>query len=429
MKFYSTRNKESMVSLSEAVLRGLAADGGLYVPASKFNNRNKLLDPCSLKDTANELLTPFCLEDFTKEEIAEMINEAFNFPLPVIELQKKLFVCELYHGPTLAFKDFGGRFIAQLMSKCIQKKSDKLIILVATSGDTGSAVASGFYNVPNIEVIILYPAGKVSALQEKQLTTYGGNITAIKVNGTFDTCQQLVKQAFGDRDLNSQVCLSSANSINIGRLLPQMVYYGVVARQMHDATGKKPTMMVPSGNFGNLMAGLMALKMGEPIKHFVAVVNANKVVPDYLSSGNYTPTASVQTLSNAMDVGAPSNMERIQWLYNNNVQAMAADFSSISISDSETLQAMKQTYSDFGYVADPHTSVAIAAYKKVALQGPVVIMSTAHPAKFKETVEQALDINIELPSQLQAIVIKQSHALQMDAEYASLKKIILENQK
>jgi threonine synthase len=317
--------------------------------------------------------------------------------------------------------------MANALSKILSKSQEKATILVATSGDTGSAVANGFFNKKNIEVVILYPKGKVSQLQELQLTTFGKNIRAICVDGTFDDCQRMVKTAFADAELTKKLGLTSANSINIGRLLPQMIYYAFAAHRHFTQIGQKPTIIVPSGNLGNITAGLFVKKMGFPIQRFIAATNANDVVPTYFTTGHYTPRASVQTISNAMDVGTPSNMERILSLYDNSLEKVAADVTAFAATDEETANTMKAYFQKYNYIADPHTAVGLFVAEKFAPNEQKLVMATAHPAKFKETVEDILRTTIELPIQLSSLLDKPSKAVSIRNDFEELRGILQDN--
>jgi threonine synthase len=426
MKFYSTRNKEHKVNIDIAIASGIAPDGGLYMPEYIPETYSKLnADENSFDAIASNLIHPFLNGFFSDEEINGIIKSSFTFDVPLVKLHDHLFIAELFHGPTLAFKDFGGQFMANTLSAILSKQNKKATILVATSGDTGSAVANGFFEKENIDVIILYPEGKVSKLQELQLTTFGKNITAIAVAGTFDDCQRLVKTAFTDNDVTQKMNLSSANSINIGRLIPQMTYYGYVSHIFMQQHNAKPNIIVPSGNFGNLTAGLIAQKMGYPIKHFAAATNTNDVVPEYFESGNYSPRASVQTLSNAMDVGAPSNMERIEDLYHHDLQQIKAAFSAHAVTDEQTKATMQAIFSKYNYVADPHTAVGIYCAEKFYASKQNIVMSTAHPSKFKEDVEQILSVNIKLPKQLSQLLGKDSQNIEIGNDYQKFKSFLL----
>lgn len=356
------------------------------------------------------------------------MEEAISFDAPLVQLEKNLHVLELFHGPTLAFKDFGARFMAGLMRYFLRNSSSKLTILVATSGDTGSAVASGFYKVEGVEVIILYPSGKVSDLQEKQLTTLGENITALEIQGSFDDCQRLVKEAFLDQDLLAKYRLSSANSINIARLIPQSLYYANALAQLHEHPDKA-VFVVPSGNFGNLTAGLFAKKLGMPVKDFVAATNVNASVPQYLESGIFKPHASFQTLSNAMDVGNPSNFARMLDLCNNDHSAMKKDLRAFSFDDEETVLAMQEIYSRYNYVMDPHGAIAYLGWKKYNSSSKVgvgILLETAHPAKFIETVEKNLKIKLEIPAQLQEVAQKAKQSKVLNSDYDNFKNYLLQ---
>jgi len=428
MQFYSTRNSNHIVNIDEAILNGIANDGGLYMP-SAFTNMYAQLEGNDLHSVAGNMLTPFIGSYFGEEEIKAIVRESFYFDVPLVQLNEQLYIAELFHGPTLAFKDFGGMFMANVMSKILQRQGRKLTILVATSGDTGGAVANGFFDKENIDVVILYPKGKVSDLQELQLTTFGKNITAIAVDGTFDDCQHLVKTAFADQELKASANLSSANSINIGRLIPQMIYYGYVANTLFKEKNIEPTIVVPSGNFGNISAGLFAKRIGFPIARFIAATNANDVVPEYFDTGTYTPRPSVQTLSNAMDVGAPSNMERINNLFGNDVSKIKDEISAYTVSDEQTKATMQSIYERYNYIADPHTAVGIRVAEEKANNETCVVMSTAHPAKFKADVEQILGISIPLPKQLSDLLNKPKQQMNIPNSFSVLKDFLLTAQK
>ena len=426
MQFYSTRNSNHIVTIDEAILNGIANDGGLYMP-SAFTNVYAQLEDNDLHSVAENMLTPFIGGYFNKAETQSIVSESFCFDVPLVQLNEKLYIAELFHGPTLAFKDFGGMFMANVMSRILQKQGRKLTILVATSGDTGGAVANGFFDKENIDVVILYPKGKVSDLQELQLTTFGKNITAIAIDGTFDDCQHLVKTAFADHELKNSANLSSANSINIGRLIPQMIYYGYVANTLYKEKDITPTIVVPSGNFGNISAGLFAKRIGYPIARFIAATNANDVVPEYFNTGTYTPRPSVQTLSNAMDVGAPSNMERINNLFGNNVSKVKSEISAYSVTDEQTKSTMQTVYKKYNYIADPHTAVGIHVAEEKANNETCVVMSTAHPAKFKADVEQILNIELPLPKQLSNLLNKPQQLLDFPNSFDALKDFLHTN--
>lgn len=439
MKLYSTKNKQKRVSLKEAVLKGLPEDNGLYMPVEipklppAFIQN---LSDYSFQEIAFTVAKTLFAGEIPEPDLRGIIENAINFPAPVVKLNDSQYVLELFHGPSLAFKDFGARFMAQLMSYFNHGKKRDLIILVATSGDTGGAVAAGFHQTPGIQVVILYPSGKVSPLQEKQLTTLGGNVTALEVDGTFDDCQALVKTAFLDQKLNNEVRLSSANSINIARLIPQSFYYFEAFKQVQP-TDKELVFCVPSGNFGNLTAGLMAQRMGLPITHFIAATNINDVVPTYLRTRQYTPQVSIRTLSNAMDVGNPSNFARMVDLYGgeSNLKGstwnnMHDHISGYAYNDEETEQAMREVYSRHQYTIDPHGAVGYLALREHQKTHPNtlgVILETAHPAKFKDDVDRILGRNTNIPLRLAELASKEKVATTMPNHFDSFKSWLLES--
>jgi threonine synthase len=426
MQLYSTNNPDNIVDLKEAVLKSLPKDKGLYMPthiptlSSDFIDR---IEEYSFVDIAYEVATTLIGDYISIKDLRGIIDRAINFPAPVKMHDDSIGTLELFHGPSLAFKDFGARFMAELISHFIKGEKQNITILVATSGDTGGAVAAGFYNTPGIEVIILYPKGKVSDLQEKQLTTLGKNITALEIDGTFDDCQAIVKQAFLDPELTKKYNLSSANSINIARLIPQTFYYFEAYKQVKKY-GKKIVFSVPSGNFGNLTAGLLAKKMGLPIDHFIAATNINKIVPDYLETGIYEPRPSVATISNAMDVGAPSNFTRLLALYDNDYHALKSDVSGFHLNDEDDQQVMKDIYDQHNYVADPHGAIGYAAIKEFQKSNPGylgVYLETAHPAKFLDVMKDVLPIPTDVPDRLQAVANKEKVAHFLAPEFAATK--------
>jgi threonine synthase len=430
MKYYSTKNATRAYSLQEAVLMGLPQDNGLFMPEriptvdSSFINA---LEGKSLVDIAAHVATKWFSQDVPEEVLQSMVADAYPFDTPVVTLDDRTHILELFHGPTLAFKDVGARFMARLMSWFVKGSDKKLTILVATSGDTGSAVASGFFNVENIDVVILYPSGKVSESQEKQLTTWGNNIAALEVKGTFDDCQRMVKEAFLDPELSTRLSLSSANSINIARLVPQSFYYFRAAAQLLQH-GKPLSFIVPSGNFGNLTAGIFAKRMGLPVASFIAATNANDVVPEYLRAGDFHPRKSVSTISNAMDVGNPSNFWRMTNLYNDSLEAMRKDISGVSVTEDETRAAMRSCYDHFNYVIDPHGAVGFHAWNQLMSVQPEnagVILETAHPSKFSSVVEETLHLVPEMPERLAAIVAKQKVSVVITPELSELKSYLL----
>jgi len=427
MKLYSTNNKENQVSLKEAVLKSLAVDKGLYMPIdipTLPNDFIKNLNQYSLPEIAFAVCSNLFKDEIAPADLMQIVSKAINFPAPVVPITENISTLELFHGPSLAFKDFGARFMAQLMSYFTREKNDELTILVATSGDTGGAVAAGFYDTPGINVIILYPSGKVSDIQEKQLTTLGKNISACEIDGNFDDCQRIVKTAFLDDDLNKKYNLSSANSINIARLIPQSFYYFEAFNQKQ--TDKPLAFCIPSGNFGNLTAGLLAKKMGLPIERFIAATNINKVVPDYLESGTYEPILSKQTIANAMDVGSPSNFSRMQQLYPS-VDAMRKDIAGYWYDDEVIKKKMKEVYSNTSYVMDPHGAIGYLASEKYLANKDheVIFFETAHPCKFKDDVESAIADKIKIPSSIQEILTKEKQSTKLDKSFESFKAHLL----
>ncbi len=431
MKFYSTNNKNNIVTFREAVLKGIAVDAGLFMPAeipklpSNFFN---IIDTLSFKEISFIAAKQILGQDLSDKILSEIINSSITFDAPLIKLNNELNILELFHGPTLAFKDFGARFMANVMAY-LNKDSDKEItILVATSGDTGSAVANGFYKVDGIKVILLYPSQKVSKIQEQQLTTLGENVTALEVQGTFDDCQRLVKQAFLDKDLIKHYTLSSANSINIARLLPQSFYYFYAYAQL-DNKNLPVIISVPSGNFGNLTAGLFAKEMGLPINKFIAATNANDVFPKYLETSVFKSKPSVKTLSNAMDVGNPSNFVRILDLCNKDHDFIKQEIFSASFSDEETINAMKEIKSKYNYTIDPHGAVGYLALEKFISENEYdkfngIVLETAHPAKFADIVEEVLCQKIEIPDRLKLCLKKEKHSIKISTDFSELKEFI-----
>jgi len=431
MKYYSTNNRSNFFSFEEAVMKGLADDGGLFMPESIpslggdfFSN----IENKSIVEIALEVSKQFVGDEIPENKLEAIVSEAINFPAPIIEIDNNIFVLELFHGPTLAFKDFGARFMSKTMGHFAQKKNSHLNILVATSGDTGSAVASGFYNTPGINVYILYPKGKVSKIQEQQLTTLDQNITAIEINGTFDDCQRLVKSAFLDEELNKKLNLSSANSINIARLLPQSFYYMETYKQIPDKS-LPVVFSVPSGNLGNITAGLLAKKMGLPVHKFIGATNKNDVFTEFIQFGIFNPRPSVLTLSNAMDVGNPSNLARIVDLYSNSIDDIRNDIYSSTFTDDQTREAIKYIYEECDYVIDPHGAVGYLALEQFMKENSgkeysSIVLETAHPAKFKDVVEEELFIDVEVPERLAVCLKKEKKAFELSSDYKSLKEFL-----
>ena len=407
-------------------MRGLAPDGGLYMPVEIARHSARELEEfraLPFTEVCFRVVQPFATPDVSEEVLWQIVSEAINFPVKLVSLSPGLHILELFHGPTLAFKDFGARFMARLMGYFVRGESRLLTVLVATSGDTGSAVAHGFLGVPGIRVVILYPAKRISEAQEKQFTTLGENITALEVAGTFDDCQRLVKQAFSDVELNKRAVLTSANSINIGRLLPQMFYHVAAYRQLPVAS--VPLIVsVPSGNFGNLTAGIFAKRIGLPVAKYVASTNLNDVVPEYLRCGSFRPRPAMATYSNAMDVGNPNNFPRLLDLCRNRLEYVQKEIWGHSASDEETLAAMKLLHDRFGYISDPHTAVGFLgweAYKhehSEPAQG--LVLATAHPAKFADVVMKAIGTAPPLPDRLAAYLKREKLSLPMSSSYDDL---------
>jgi threonine synthase len=428
MKYKSTNNQSSLISFKEAVLKGLADDNGLFFPTELPvlpETFFKQLEHYSPGEIAFHFLKPYVGNDLTDNELKEILDKALNFELLLHQIDEDIYSMELYHGPTLAFKDVGARIMARLLSKFKQKDKD-LTVLVATSGDTGSAVANGFLGVEGIKVVVLYPKGMVSAIQEKQFSTLGQNITALQVNGTFDDCQRMVKEAFADKELNAAMQLSSANSINVARFLPQAVYYFSAYAHLKDKS-KPMVISVPSGNYGNLTAGLFAQHSGLPIHHFIASSNSNDVVPEYLQSGKFQPRPSVSTISNAMDVGNPSNFARIAELYQNNWQNIRQNITGYSFTDEQTKSAISEVYQKYKYILDPHGAVAYLGLKKYlnTNKSSGIFLETAHPAKFFEIVEAQLPVKVPIPMNLQNSLKMKNLAISMDANLEELKRFLL----
>lgn len=405
MKYYSLKDPSHRTSFREAVIKGLAPNKGLYFPESIPQLPDGFIhqiESLSEQEIAFELMSPFVSEDIGADVLSRIIKETLSFPLPLVKLSKRLSVLELFHGPTMAFKDIGARFMAQSLGHFYRNEDKEITVLVATSGDTGGAVANGFYKVPGVKVVILYPSGKVSHIQEMQLTSLGHNISALEVEGTFDDCQHMVKTAFMDQDLTSTQTLTSANSINVARWLPQMIYFLLAFKQLEDKNIPW-VISVPSGNFGNICAGMLAHKIGLPCHKFIASTNVNKTVPDYLKTASYSPVASIQTISNAMDVGDPSNFSRILELYKSDHSALKQDLEGHWFTDEQTREAIKELYQQYGYISDPHGAIGylgLLEYLKANPEAQGTFLETAHPAKFKNEVENTLSIDIDLPAQL-----------------------------
>lgn len=427
MNFYSTNNQSAPVSFREAVIKSLPADRGLYFPEEIPELDFLFLETLSyysLPDIGFEVLRQFCKDDIPEDKLHEILKDALDFEIPVVEVEKQIHSLELFHGPTYAFKDVGARFLARCLGYFNESENKEVTILVATSGDTGGAVASGFYEVPGVKVVILYPSGKVSDLQEKQLTSLGKNITALEVDGNFDDCQAMVKKAFLDADINARLNLSSANSINIARWLPQSVYYFEAFKQIRK--NDRLVFAVPSGNYGNITAGLLAKKMGLPIERFIAASNANDVVPRYLQDGNYSPRPTVATLSNAMDVSDPSNHPRMLELHEKEFKEITAHISGFTLDDEQTLEVMKSCYDKNGYITDPHGAIGYAALQhNLNKKETGVFLETAHYSKFLSTVERALGKSMDLPEFVAELMSKPKQAQAMRNSYEDFTEFLL----
>jgi len=424
MLFRSTRRQSEAVSFRTAVLNGLAADGGLYLPETIPHISERFLQALprlTFQELSYEIANLWLDTEIRRSDLKNIVETAFEFDAPLVQVESNIFALELFHGPTFAFKDFGARFMAQVLAEFVE---NEITILVATSGDTGSAVANAFHNAAGIKVVLLFPSGKISEIQRKQMTTLGGNVRALAIEGNFDDCQQLVKQAFADFELRTQLQLSSANSINIARLLPQCFYYFRAVAQLSDQ--HPPIFSVPSGNFGNLTAGVIAKRMGLPVERFIAATNVNDVVPQYLKTGKFEPRPSVQTISNAMDVGNPSNFERLSYLYENDVTKMSDEICAASFTDHKTEQCIRHTFQETNYVLDPHGAVALLGLKKFRSDKSAgIFLETAHPAKFTETVEPAIAAKIDIPDKLKSCLSSPEHVVKLKASYEEFRSFLL----
>ena len=428
MKYYSLNNKNHQVSFEEAVINGLAPDKGLYFPMEipklpqSFLNS---IETLSNAEIAFEVIKSFVGNEIPEIELKRIVTETLSFEFPLVKVEDNVYSLELFHGPTMAFKDVGARFMSRCIAYFNREKNQENVVLVATSGDTGGAVASGFLGVKGVEVLILYPSGKVSDIQEKQLTTLGQNIIAFEVDGVFDDCQDMVKKAFLDESLKHKN-LTSANSINIARWLPQMFYFFFAYKELKKYN-KSLVTSCPSGNFGNICAGIIAKKMGLPIQHFVATTNANDTVPRFLKNGKYEPKPSIATISNAMDVGNPSNFVRIQEMYNHDLKEFEKDFSSYTYNDEDTKVVMKKIYGKSGYVVEPHGAVGYLGLKKELEKYPENIgffLETAHPIKFLDVVEPVLNIKLDIPIQIESVLNKEQKSIKIKT-YDELKDYLL----
>lgn len=425
MHYFSTNRLSPHVSFREAVLAGQPADEGLYFPSVIPTLTAEFIAELGNKandEIAFEVIRPYLEGEIADEELFEICSETVNFDFPLVRLTDKISVLELFHGPTLAFKDVGARFMSRCLRHFVRDRSEKTLVIVATSGDTGGAVAAGFFGIPDIEVIILFPKGAVSEVQELQLTTMGGNVTTLEVHGTFDDCQALAKRALADSELQTKVHLTSANSINVARWLPQQFYYFFASRQWQ---GTAPVFAVPSGNFGNLASGMLANASGLPVNKFIAACNANDVVPRFMQDGNYVPRPSIATLSNAMDVGAPSNWVRVLEIFSGNLSDIREKLVAVSVTDGATADTMKAVHNETGYVLDPHGAVA---YRALAdnlndADDHGIILETAHPVKF-DSVADILDRQTDMPSEIKELYKKERSSVGIRNDYTELRDII-----
>ncbi|HRU73081.1 MAG TPA: threonine synthase [Paludibacteraceae bacterium] len=430
MNYYSTNGKVSGVSLRQAVIKGLADDKGLFMPdvikrlpQAFFDT----IDTLSFQEMAYTVADAFFGEDVEADALKRIVYEILNFDVPLVKVSDSIYSLELFHGPTLAFKDVGARFMSRLLAYFVNREGDDVNVLVATSGDTGSAVANGFLGVEGVHVYVLYPKGLVSPIQECQFTTLGQNITALEVDGTFDDCQALVKNAFMDKQLNAKMKLTSANSINVARFLPQAFYYFYAYAQLKKL-GKADSVVVcvPSGNFGNITAGLFGKRMGLPIKRFIAANNRNDIFLHYLRTGNYVPRPSVATIANAMDVGDPSNFARVLDLYNGSHEAICADISGCSYDDNQIAESLKRCFEETGYLLDPHGACGYRALCEGLTAGETgVFLETAHPAKFKETVEKIIGTEVAVPAKLQAFMQGEKQSVPMAKTFEAFKSYLM----
>lgn len=428
MKFFSTNNSAHQVELAEAVIKGLAPDQGLYIPMEIPVLSKDVLDKfpeMTFQEIGYQVIGALFSSALKQEQIKELVDHTLSFDAPLVKVEEDVYSLELFHGPTLAFKDFGARFCSKLMSMLMEKSDRTVRVLVATSGDTGSAVANGFLGVDGVEVIILFPKGKVSELQEKQFTTLGQNITALEVDGVFDDCQKLVKEAFLDSELNEKLLLTSANSINVARWIPQCLYYFYAFSRL-PKSDKKVAFAVPSGNFGNIAAGILAQRMGLAIDQFVAATNVNKVVPDFLNGADFKAMSSIATISNSMDVGNPSNFPRLLALYEGDEKVLKNNVKGYFYSDEETTEAMRKV-KKAGYTMDPHGAVGYLGLTDFMSENAGyhgVFLETAHPGKFRETVEKALDIKLELPERLAAFMDGEKKVEAMGNDFEEFKRYL-----
>ncbi len=430
MNFKSTRDKNNIVNFSQALFQGLAQDGGLFIPEETADLKdlfNSFTKDTSFVEIASKMTASLLSDTFTPRQAQKIAEKAYTFSPKIVNLNNDISILELFHGNSCAFKDYGASFLALAMETLLEEKEKKAVILTATSGDTGSAVAQAFVGKENIEVVILYPSGRVSPLQEKQLTTIGSNIKALEVEGSFDDCQRMVKEAFTDSDITQKINLSSANSINLGRLIPQSFYYAWAYSQIKD-TYADTAFVVPSGNYGNLTAGLYAQSWGLEIKKYIAATNSNDVIPQYLKNGKYTPISSIHTISNAMDVGSPSNYERMSHLFNDDVNNFKSKISAYSISDENTKKIIAKIYDEERYIMCPHTAVGYGAaelYKQENPHTKMMVLSTAHPGKFTEVIEEVINVKPQLPEELKKLESREKVSTLISNDNKALKEYLL----
>ncbi len=435
MQFYSLNKISPNVNFKDATVNGQAPDKGLYFPENIPQIKKELIaniENISNEEIAFEVIKPYVGNTISEDDLFSIVKETVNFPIPLVKVTDDIFSLELYHGPTLAFKDIGARFMSRCLGHFVKGSDKKVTVLVATSGDTGGAVANGFYNVPGVDVVILYPSGKVSSVQEKQLTTLGNNIHALEVDGNFDDCQQMVKAAFLDDELNKKLFLTSANSINVARWLPQQFYYFFAYKQWVCSPsgdgGNPPVVCVPSGNFGNICAGLLANASGLPIKHFIAATNANDVVPQYFETQHYQPKKAVATISNAMDVGDPSNFVRIMEIFQQQFANLTAKVSSCSVTDATTKQTLLHVYNQHNYLCDPHGAVAYRAledYLQLHPNNKGIFLETAHPVKFYDVVEPVIGQTVKVPDSIKEQLTKEKKSTMIGVDAEELKGFLM----
>lgn len=431
MKYYNLKDHQESVDFRAATIKGQGKEKGLFFPETIPSFDQEFIQ--NLSQYSDEEIAYQCMKDFIGDEIPpevlqKIVTETISFEIPLKKINDNISVLELFHGPTLAFKDVGAGFMSRCLSYFLENQQKKVTVLVATSGDTGGAVAHGFYDLPGIDVVILYPKGRVSPVQEKQLTALGKNIYALEVNGSFDDCQSLVKQAFSNDEISKQLFLTSANSINVARWLPQQIYYLLALKQWQQTENKAPVICVPSGNFGNICAGILAHLRGLPAEHFIAACNANDVVPEYLKTKKFNPKKAVATLSNAMDVGDPSNFVRILELFSNEFDLLKNKISGYSVDDKKTIQTITEVYNRDHYILDPHSAVAFAALIEYLKENPGkkgFILGTAHPVKFPDAVESAIQAKIEIPQSLNDLMKKKKKTVEINSDFEELRRFLL----